>query len=186
MALLVGLCGACSGAPTESPESPAPEPAPAEPRGGATGKPTPEQRCEALCTRYVACGVRNSEDCMGVCQREAAASHSHHSSPYLWRLILCFDGLPCEPVLAGSAERTCHQVALRQMQPSEALRRFCRESVARADQCRRPADEADCLERFRIMDDASTRAAQGCLEKDCPEIPACFADAFGFASPPER
>ena len=93
---------------------------------------------------------------------------------------MCFDGLPCGPLIEGQGERTCHEVALRQMSPSDTLRRFCSRSVERAAACRRPADESDCLERYRIMDAASLRAALGCLEQDCSEIPGCFAESLGF------
>lgn len=190
---LLGVAVGCG--PSATPAEPAPsqpggpvgqEARPSTSAGAPVGaRPSLSQRCEALCTRYDVCQAASAAQCESDCRRRHERAHAHQQAPYLWRLVTCFDGIDCGPLAAGGAEQACEEHVRRQLTPSAELRRFCSESAARAAACHHPADEADCLDRFRTIDAPSLAQALACLDRPCAEVPACFARSFGFAPPSE-
>lgn len=146
----------------------------------AARKPSLAQRCAARCDRLRACGAGGIDSCQADCERDGAAAHAHERGDFLWRVIACLEDAACDPLLDGQAEPTCEEIARRMLTPSAALREFCARSAKRATECGQPAAEADCLDRFRSIDDDAVAAAIECLDDSCDEVPACFAKSFGF------
>ena len=142
-----------------------------------------QQRCDALCARAEACGAPNASRCRSDCPSEATSDLAHVRPEYGWKLTACLDGTDCRSLLAGKAEPACEAYAREQLQPTPLLRSFCFDSSKRAAQCHQPADQSDCLDRYRSLDDASLQAAQKCLERTCAEVPGCFAQSFGYSNP---
>jgi hypothetical protein len=105
---------------------------------------------------------------------------------YGWKLVACLDGMDCPTLLNGNAERMCEDFARQQLKATALLRRFCFESTRRGVKCGQPADQSECLDRYRPIDDASLDGAIACLSKSCAEVPACFATSFGYTKPAQR
>jgi hypothetical protein len=142
------------------------------------------KRCDALCSRTEACGAPKAGECRPSCAAEPTEDLAHVRPDYGWKLVACLDGMDCPTLLGGRAVPMCEDFARQQLPPSPLLKRFCFESTRRGVQCGQPADQSECLDRYRPIDDASLEHAIACLGKPCAEVPACFATSFGYAARP--
>jgi hypothetical protein len=174
--------GASAAAPSSSAGA---EQAPSNPKAArARLEHLRARRCDALCSRAEACGAPDAVECPTRCRAQATDDLAHVRPDYGWKLVACLDGVDCPTLLATRAVPTCEDFARQQLVPSPLLRRFCFESTRRGVQCGQPADQSDCLDRYRPIDDASLEAAIACLGKACGEVPVCFAASFGYAPRP--
>jgi hypothetical protein len=190
-AMLLGVSAGC-GAGSSSPGAAGPGRAsatPAEDDAKATAARVEHlraKRCDALCSRTESCGAPNGSECRARCASEPTEDLAHVRPDYGWKLVACLDGVDCPTLLGGRAVPMCEDFARQQLTPSALLRRFCFESVRRGVQCGQPADQSECLDRYRPIDEASLERAMVCLGKPCVEVPACFASSFGYTKPAQR
>lgn len=169
----VGLA-ACSGPsePAASPESPPASTSAPPPRTVVSS----DQLCQAYCDRWDGCG-KPAQYCE--CQADGK-DLSVFNPPYIARLMLCLDGVPCANLEAGTAWSACHDTTLDALQPSEKLRSFCFEHARRAAACGTPdaVDQSACLVKFRHVSEAALDDASSCLEQECAEVPRCVGWAL--------
>jgi hypothetical protein len=153
------------------------EPAPVEPKGAPP--PDMARLCEAVCEREATCG--RPGPCPERCRREGPDAERLRAD-YLWRVLSCIDDVECQFVMGGNTFRYCDDVIGRQLSTTASLRRFCFESSHRAAVCGRgnDAEQGDCLQRFRAIDDNALDAGRACLAEGCDAVPACLARAFGM------
>jgi len=149
---------------------------------GPENKPSAVRLCTAFCDRSFACGLGPGEDCV----RRCAARHRdnpHIRADFAWRLLTCLDAIDCPFVADGQAFRQCHEAMTRQLDITKALRHFCFQSARKAAQCGRrdDADQGECLDRYRYLEDSALQAGAACLAKPCAEVPACFGASFGMS-----
>ena len=172
-ALVLGFTG-CGGAEAADPAASerAARPAP----GAAV--PSEAQLCAAFCDRARVCGQASCADCPAHERRL-----DHLRSEYLWRLLMCVDGVACDALLSHGAWNACHDYALTAIQPGPLLRRFCFDSARRAARCGRAddADQSACLVSFRHVSDEALQQGLACLAGDCNQVPGCLARTLGVS-----
>ncbi len=142
------------------------------------GAPVPgeAQLCAAFCDRARDCGQASCGDC------PAKGRRLEHLRPeYLWRLLMCVDGVSCHALTSATAWSACHDYALGALQPSRLLRRFCFDSARRAARCGRAADadQSACLVDFRHVGDEALALAIDCLAERCEQVPGCLSQKLG-------
>jgi hypothetical protein len=155
------------------------EPEPTRPAAPHRAPPDTAGLCQAVCDREAACG--RPGPCPERCRAEAPDT-AKLKPDYLWRLLSCLDDVECTYVVGGTAFRWCDEALGRTLPTTTALRRFCFESSRRAAACGRAADadQGECLNRFRTVDDPALERAIACLTQPCASVPACLAKTLGY------